>query len=217
MVGARHLTVIAALALAAPAAQLNAQQPWGQPGYAYGSYSPRYSQVAQDEGYRRGLLAGQEDRRRGAPFNFTGESDYRRADIGYRSEYGNRDQYREEFRSAFAVGYREGFGYVDSGQRYGSTGPPPWSNGRGRGAYGRNNNQYGRYDPAFNNGYSDGYEEGLNDGRKHHRNDPLAESRYRNGDHGYERNYGTAETYKMNYRQGFTDGYQRGFSDGSRY
>ena len=209
MVSARHLTVIAALALAAPAAKLNAQQPWGQPGYAYGSYSG-YSQVAQDEGYRRGLLAGQEDRRRGAPFNFTGESDYRHADVGYRSEFGSRDQYREEFRSAFAAGYREGYSNLDS-RRYGPPGPPAWSNGRARGAY--NNgyyNQYGRSDLAFNTGYADGYDEGLNDGRKNHRNDPLAESRYRNGDHGYERNYGAIETYRSNYRQGFTNGYEIG-------
>ena len=216
MVSARHLTVIAALALAAPAAKLNAQQPWGQPGYPYGSYSQRYSQTAQDEGYRRGLTAGEEDRRRGAPFNFTNESDYRRADIGYRSEFGSRDQYREEFRSAFASGYREGYGYVNSRQ-YGPPGPPAWSNGRGRGAYNGYDSQYGRYDLAFNTGYADGYDEGLNDGRKRHRNDPLAESRYRNGDHGYQRNYGTIENYKLNYRQGFSNGYERGFSDGVRY
>ena len=235
MVGARYLTLIAAVALAVPAADLKAQQPWGPAGSVYGPYAPRYSQVAQDEGYRRGLVAGQNDRRRGEPFSFTNESEYRRADLGYRSEFGSRDRYREDFRTGFAAGYRVGYGNVDSRRIYGPPGPPPWANGRARGrgsydgyggygsyggygdGYGGYHNQVQRYDLAFDNGYNDGYEEGLNDGRKRHTNDPIAESRYRSGDHGYERYYGSFETYKLNYREGFRQGYERGFTDGWSY
>ncbi len=212
MLGARHLTLLAALVVAAPVAQLNAQQPWGPSGSVYGPYAPRFSQIAQDEGYRRGVSCGENDRRRGAAFNFTNESDYRRADVGYRSAYGSRDSYREDFRIGFAAGYREGYGYVEMRRPYG-TARPYGTNRYGGGYY----SQSGRGDLAFDYGYNDGYEEGLNDGRKRHRNDPLAESRYRSANHGYDRYYGPVESYRLSYRAAFTQGYERGFTDGWSY
>jgi hypothetical protein len=202
MLGARHLTLIATLAVAAPVATLQAQQSWN------GSYVPRFSQVAEDEGYRRGLEAGLSDRRRGDAFNFTNESAYRRADFGYRSEYGSRDRYRNDFRAGFATGYREGYGYVGMRGEYRSERPY-----REYGDYGRER----RADLAFDTGYNDGYTEGLNDGRKRHGNEPYAESRYKDADHGYVRSYGPRESYKVNYRQAFAQGYERGFTDGWSY
>jgi hypothetical protein len=202
MLGVRHLALITTLALAAPVATLHAQQPWNGP------YAPRFSGVAQDEGYRLGLEAGLSDRRRGDAFNFTNESAYRHGDFGYRSEYGSRDRYREDFRTGFAAGYREGYGYVGIRGEYGSTRPSR--------AY-----SYGAREPvrdlAFDTGYNDGYAEGLNDGRKRHTNEPYAESRYRDADHGYVGSYGPRETYKLNYRQAFAQGYERGFTDGWSY
>jgi hypothetical protein len=190
------------LILAVPAADAYAQQPWN------GSYAPRFTQVAQDEGYRLGLEAGLSDRRQGDAFNFTNESAYRRADFGYRSEYGSRDRYREDFRTGFAAGYREGYGDVGIRSEYGAD-RPYRDYGYSRGGPSAN--------LAFDTGYNDGYVEGLNDGRKRHTNEPYAESRYKDADHGYVRSYGPRDEYKENYRQAFAQGYERGFTDGWRY
>src|SRR5215831_10161127 len=101
MVGARSLTLLAALAVAGTTTQLNAQ------GRAVPRAQSQYSQsFAYDEGYQRGLRAGQDDSRRGNPFNYTDERDYRSADAGYRSQYGSRDVYRDDFRVGYQAGYR---------------------------------------------------------------------------------------------------------------
>jgi len=70
---------------------------------------------------------------------------------------------------------------------------------------------------AFETGYNDGYVEGLNDGRRHHRNDPFAESRYRTADRGFNYRYGSREAYRFRYRDGFASGYERGYREGWGY
>ena len=194
------LAAAGTISLAAPSLVL-AQTGWNTPGY--------------NEGYQRGRSAGVEDSRRGDRFEFTDESDYRRGDLGYRSQYGDRDRYRDSFRYGYQEGYRSGFG------GYGSYGPsnngngnarargnPPWSNGR------YNQNQY---DPAYQTGWNDGYEAGLDDGRDNRRFDPVSEKRYRSADHGYRNEYGPRESYKTGYRNAFRSGYERGFNDSRRY
>src|SRR5689334_73565 len=117
MVGTRSLTFLAALAVAAgTTARLDARQIRTLPGA-----QPRYSQsqsLGYDEGYQRGLRAGQEDSRRGDPFNYTDERDYRSADAGYRSQYGSRDQYRNDFRVGYQTGYRDGYQSYGYNQGY---------------------------------------------------------------------------------------------------
>jgi len=219
-----------ALALVAPLAAVNAQ---AQTQRAVPRNSQAYSQ-AYDEGYQRGTRAGIDDGQRNREFNYANKSDYRNGDAGYRREYGDRDRWRVDFRSGFEAGYRDGFnryrpnyggygGYGNSGG-YGSTGgydrngnwrpgaggPPPWANGRGRGNY-----QYNDY--AVQTGFTDGYEAGLNDGRARRQFDPVGESRYRNGDHGYKSQYGSRDAYRLRYRDSFRDGYESGYEDGRRY
>lgn len=65
--------------------------------------------IAQQNGYREGLRQGQDDgsRRRGS--NFENDSRYRDGLSGYRSEYGDRDNYRRAFREGFRQGYEEGY------------------------------------------------------------------------------------------------------------
>jgi hypothetical protein len=65
--------------------------------------------VAQQNGYREGLRQGQDDasRRRGS--NYENAARYRDALSGYRSEFGNRDDYRRAFREGFRQGYEEGY------------------------------------------------------------------------------------------------------------
>jgi len=207
----RHIALISALALGATST-LDAREQWSRIGAA-----PAYR-----EGHERGVRAGLEDSRRNQAYEFRDEADFRRADAGYRREYGPIDRFRDEFRRGYEAGYREG--YV----RYSNDGrgnQPAWFVGRGGpGGYdapgryggpgygtGRYGAPAGRYDLAIANGYRDGYDEGRNDGRGRRRFAPTAESRYRNADRGYERSYGTRALYETRYREGFLEGYRDGY------
>jgi hypothetical protein len=224
---ALRVTTLSLLAAGALAVPLSAQVPRAQarPPQTLGR-SPAFQ-----NGYDRGANAGAEDRRRGDRFDYVDETDYRRATDGYRREYGPEDRYRNEFRYGYQSGYRVGFeGYrqadpygrnqADPYGRYedprqygrGRAGvPPPWANGRGR--YGAP----GRYDLAYESGFTDGYEAGLDDGDRRRALDPTNERRYRSADHGYERQYGPREVYKNRYREAFRQGYEAGYEDGRRY
>ena len=195
----RSLALAAALGVAIPTISWAAQPQWD---------SSPINQPAYREGYDRGVRAGSEDVRRGDRFQFADESDYRRGDAGYRSQYGNREFYRDTFRRGFEDGYRVGYGGA-----YDRQGP----GGYGTGGYG-NGRAVGRYDIiAYQHGMNDGYEAGLKDARDRRRYDPIGEGRYRSADHGYDRRYGPREAYKNDYRVAFKDGYDRGYQDGRRY
>jgi hypothetical protein len=189
---------VTALTLSAPAVAF-AQRPWTVP-----NRPPASSVVPYDQGYDRGLRAGSEDLRRGDRFRFDDESDYRRADAGYRSQFGSRDRYRDQFRRGFEVGYRDGYTRNRSDATRGRALP-------GYGVAGRTG------DLALDTGFNDGYEAGLKDAQKHDRFDPVSEGRYRSGDHGYKNWYGAKESYKINYREAFRQGYTRGFQEAQRY
>jgi hypothetical protein len=203
--------------------------------FAQGPWPRGGSSLASDEGYARGVRAGEDDARRGQSYDARDELEYRRADAGYRPQYGSVDRYRDEFRRAFengyAEGYRRGGGYGRGGYPGGNPGGgypgSGYPGGYGRGGWndgpaypgrgGGPGNPNLRYDLAFRTGVNDGYERGLDDGRDGRRFDPIAESRYRSGDHGYERRYGSKDLYKARYRDGFVRGYEEGYVDGQRY
>jgi len=216
------MTVLAALPVAAVAEAQVARQAVPR--------SPAFT-----EGYDRGVRAGENDRRRNQPFGYIDDLTYRRAEDGYRNQYGSRDRYRDEFRRGYQSGYEAGY----RGGNYGNApnagrgypapygGPPAWSNGRGRGRSGgappvwwdgRGQNRPGaRVDLALENGYLDGYESGLDDGADRDRFNPVNDRRYRDADHGYERFYGPRELYRNRYRAAYQDGYRAGYEDGRRY
>jgi len=201
MHGTRQLALFSAFALLAPLTASTAEAQWDRPAPQTYGFS---------EGFDRGQRAGVDDARRGDAFQFTDEGDYRRGDVAYRSEYGNRDRYREEFRRGFEAGYRAGFA------------PYRYNNGRGNnGRWGGPGGPWGRggqrFDLAYETGFNDGYEEGLDAARDERRFDPVGESRYRSADRGYEREYGSKDAYRNNYRDAFRDGYSRGYDDGRRY
>ena len=75
--------------------------------------------MAFDVGYRDGITAGQEDQGRHMRSSFRDTDAYRNADLGYRASYGDRDEYRVQFRDGFERGYQDGYG----GSRYSSDGP----------------------------------------------------------------------------------------------
>jgi hypothetical protein len=187
---------------------------------------------AYDYGYREGVRAGEQDARRGDRFNYEDEREFRNGDGGYRREYGDRDRYRQTFRSGYAAGYNDGYrrnggynGRYGQGDprdpRYGGGyGDPRYGGGvYGDPRYGGRDPRYGRsgggyYSIAFDNGSRDGFEKGQEDARKNRSFDPLRHSWYRSGDRHYERQYGSRDEYKNIYRRGFQEGYDRGYREG---
>ena len=199
----------------------------------YADAQAPYNQIrrdAYDYGYREGARAGEQDARRGERFNFEDEREYRNGDGGYHRQYGDRDRYRQTFRSGYAAGYDDSYrrygGYNGSDGRYSQRGPRGgYGDPRYGGVYG--DPRYGGRDPRYGGGYGsgyynlaldygsrDGYEKGREDIRKNRSFDPLRHSWYRSGDRHYERQYGSRDEYKNIYRRGFQQGYERGYQEG---
>ncbi|HYP29236.1 MAG TPA: hypothetical protein VE262_21175 [Blastocatellia bacterium] len=65
--------------------------------------------LAQQNGYNDGVRRGQEDRSRRRGYEMDRSSEYRDATRGYRSEFGNRDIYRQAYRDGFRRGYDEAY------------------------------------------------------------------------------------------------------------
>jgi hypothetical protein len=115
-----------ALALSAPAA--NAADQFGVLGRVFGVHVQhqdrdrdhdrdrdrdwnrgRYDSVAFNNGYREGLDHGRDAARHHRRFDPDREKDFRKADEGYRREYGPKDWYRDQFRRGFQQGYERGY------------------------------------------------------------------------------------------------------------
>lgn len=228
--------VFSLLALAAPAhAQFDSWIRDGRPGYDQDYRSSYYDarRIAYDNGYREGVIHGEEAARDRRPFDPEREKDFRKADEGYNRSYGDKDRYRETFRSGFAAGYRQG--YDNYASRYGSGRATPrrdggygypgtygnrWPDWGGYGGYGNHGRYgtYGRYgNVAYQNGVNDGYEKGRDDAEDRRAPDPYRQKWYRSGDRHYEDRYGPREAYRNEYRAGFEEGYRRGYDDGRRY
>ena len=97
-----------------------------------------YTDAAFDAGYREGVTAGQQDQRQNARSNFRGSQAYRNGDAGYRSSFGDRNAYRQDFQDGFERGYQDGYGrsrYSSDGGGYfpnrGSTGAADTRDGEG--------------------------------------------------------------------------------------
>jgi hypothetical protein len=167
----RNVTMaVGTAALIAIAVPVQAQV-WNDGGRR-GAYGNDVRSIAYNNGYQEGLNHGEQAARDRHAYDMQREKDYRNADEGYRSEYGNKDLYRDEFRRGFAQGYQEAYARFDN--RYGGNngvwnGAPYPSNGRVYGGvatergygygYGAGRNI------AFRNGESDGYQKGLDDAR----------------------------------------------------
>jgi hypothetical protein len=66
--------------------------------------------LAGDTGYREGVTAGQQDQRRTGSPNYRDTDAYRNADTGYRSTYGDKNAYQQQYRDGFERGYQDGRG-----------------------------------------------------------------------------------------------------------
>ena len=233
--------VLSLFALAAPAhAQFDGWMRDNRPAYDDQDYRRSYydaRRVAYDNGYREGLRHGEEAARDRRPFDLQREKDYRKADEGYNRSYGDKDRYRETFRSGFAAGYREAYdryapryGYGNNFPRndrgwgypgtYGDDRHPDYRGHGGSGGPGGYGG-YGSYGSAahiaYQNGMNDGYEKGVDDAHDRKAPDARRQKWYRSGDRHYEDRYGSKEAYKDEYRAGFEEGYRHGYNDARRY
>jgi hypothetical protein len=227
----RFLLVLAlgvmVLASAAPArAQLGGWPDLSRPSYRDEARQPYYEarRIAYDNGYREGLKEGEKDGRKRDNFEFRDEGAWRDGDKGYRRSMGNREGYRQMFRSGFEAGYAEAYrryaptyGYR-SGRAVQRRTPAPYRTYPNRapgdyrypGGSPYPGDRYG-YSPAHANGVQDGYEKGLEDARDRDSYDPARHKWYRSADHDYRREYGPKDQYRDLYRQGFREGYDRGY------
>src|SRR5438034_5090257 len=64
-------------------------------------YYNRGYQAARQYGYQDGLNDGSNDRRTGHSFRPTQDSNYKHGDRGYSSSYGDKNQYKSEYRQSY--------------------------------------------------------------------------------------------------------------------
>lgn len=67
-------------------------------------------EMGSRQGLQDGLQKGEEDRRRNRSYDVDRHDWYDDADRGYRSSYGDKDDYRAGYRRGFEEGYDEGYG-----------------------------------------------------------------------------------------------------------
>ena len=73
-------------------------------------------QAGQDRGYRDGLDEGRSDVDKNKSYDINRHDNYRDADKGYNSRYGDKQDYRSGYREGFRSGYDAAFGTRRSGQ-----------------------------------------------------------------------------------------------------
>lgn len=114
----RLRTLSAALLAAGTLVATSACATYGYSSHPYenGGYSRDVSRVAYDNGFRDGVRAGEHDARGGHRYEPSRQGDWRDADDGYHRNYGDRNFYRQNFRSGFEAGYSQGFRRYDDGR-----------------------------------------------------------------------------------------------------
>jgi hypothetical protein len=65
--------------------------------------------LASDYGYQDGVTQGMHDRQSGRRARPTDDANYKQADRGYESKFGDHDQYRQMYRQAYERGYDRGY------------------------------------------------------------------------------------------------------------
>jgi hypothetical protein len=81
----------------------------------YGGYGVN---AAQQYGYQDGINDGARDRRSGHSNRPTQDGNYKHADHGYNSSYGDRNYYKQAYRQAYERGYQEGYISGGTWRRY---------------------------------------------------------------------------------------------------
>lgn len=177
--------------------------------------------IATVNGYSEGYEHGVSDRASRVGFNYQHDDAYRRADVGYRSEFNLRSEYQVAFRQAFARGYQDAY--------YGRTMNRQYDRANLYRDYGR----YG-YDPYYGSpsyrtaparlavqaiaergaqqGYSDGYVRGQYDRQLGvRRPNPQGHGAFQHALNGWNPQWGGSSTFQQYYRQYFMQGYEQGY------
>jgi len=167
-------------------------------------------------GYRDGLRQGRADLNQNLTHSFDTE-DYRRADQGYDSRIGERDDFQQGYRNGYKDGYDDG--YYDKPVRHSVYGlqenyDPDRVPRTDVDADGYTNWSY--QDVATDTGYRDGLQAGLSDLRQRKDFKPEKHDAYEDAKHGYRKNYGDKQLYKEQYRKAFLRGYEDAFNRKSR-
>ncbi|HEY2934464.1 MAG TPA: hypothetical protein VGK99_22225 [Acidobacteriota bacterium] len=183
-----------------------------------------------DDGYRDGLLHGEDDYRRGVGYDPSSQ-ELKKTNTGRKIDH--KGDYKKGYREGYLSGYREGYErrgannrgrYPDSrypdNSRYPDTRYPGgqypnsrYPDTRYPGSQYPSNSRYpdSRNNTAFDMGLRQGYEDGVEKGRsdydKNRSPDVNRHDWYRNADHNYRSSYGSKRDYQAGYRQGFEQGY----------
>ena len=87
-------------------------------GYGRGGYGGYGGNAARQNGYQDGLNDGARDRRTGHSNRPTQDGNYKHADHGYNSSYGDKNYYKQAYRQAYENGYQQGYNSGGGWRRY---------------------------------------------------------------------------------------------------
>lgn len=87
----------------------------GNGGYGGGGYG---SNAARQYGFQDGINDGSRDRRSGHSNRPTQDSNYKHADRGYNSSFGDKNYYKQSYRQAYESGYQQGYNGGGGWRRY---------------------------------------------------------------------------------------------------
>src|SRR4029077_232082 len=88
---------------------------YGRGNGGYGGYG---ANAAQQYGYQDGINDGSRDRRSGHSNRPTQDSNYKHADHGYNSSFGDKNYYKQSYRQAYESGYQQGYNSGGGWRRY---------------------------------------------------------------------------------------------------
>jgi len=86
--------------------------------YGRGGYGGYGLNAARQNGYQDGLNDGARDRRTGHSNRPTQDGNYKHADHGYNSSYGDKNYYKQAYRQAYENGYQQGYSSGGGWRRY---------------------------------------------------------------------------------------------------
>lgn len=87
----------------------------GYGGYGGGGYG---ANSARQNGFQDGINDGARDRRSGHSNRPTQDSNYKHADHGYNSSFGDKNYYKQSYRQAYENGYQQGYNGGGGWRRY---------------------------------------------------------------------------------------------------
>lgn len=168
-----------------------------------------HSQDAREYGYQYGYSNGYHQGVKDRDHHNKLKPDIDDADKGYQRSMGDKDHYKDGYRSGFIAGYDDA---VNNRRGRFSELYRPYDEGdRARGSADRSADFYSGWPGgrvAADIGYRDGVAAGQKDYDHHHDARPNDTDDYRHADHGYRSDYGDKSAYQQQYRDGFVQGYR---------